>query len=104
MLTWGQKKIAMSFLCLLIRKNISILLSTIEISVDFLIYDNAELRQYSFKIITALCHLQKPDRIYVEKSVNEIIDNRNEKCEGGERDDNLWITFNNYQPSKSQNE
>ncbi|CAF1329744.1 unnamed protein product [Adineta steineri] len=103
-LTWGQKKIAMSFLCLLIRKDTTISLSTIEISVDFLIHDNAELRQYAFKIVTALCHLQKPDRIYVEKSIDEIIDNRNEKYEGGERDDNLWIIFNDYQPPKSQNE
>ncbi|UJR17105.1 hypothetical protein I4U23_004001 [Adineta vaga] len=111
-LSWGQEKIAISFLCLLIRKDAPLSPTCIETCTNFLIHDNAELREYAFKIVTALCHIQKPSRIYLEKSTDELLSSAdqslekisNDKCQAGVRDDNLWITFNDYELPKTQNE
>ncbi|CAF4390997.1 unnamed protein product, partial [Adineta steineri] len=44
-LSWRQEKIAMSFLCLLLRKEVKLSPAYIDICIHFLIHDNAELRQ-----------------------------------------------------------
>lgn len=60
--------------------------------------------------MSALCRIQKPPKIYLEKSLHDILYHTNKPCPGeecccpGDRDDNLWITFNNYQPPKTQTE
>ncbi len=54
--------------------------------------------------------MQKPPRIYVEKSLEEILHNTgkplpaviHEEGHPGDRDDNLWITINDYKPPETQ--
>ena len=52
--------------------------------------------------------MQKPPRIYVEKSFEEILHNIDKplpitnECHPGDRDDNLWITIDGYKPPKTQ--
>jgi hypothetical protein len=54
--------------------------------------------------------LQKPSRVYVEKSLEEIFHNMGkplptviyEEGHPGDRDDNLWVTINDYKPPKTQ--
>ncbi|CAF4690202.1 unnamed protein product, partial [Rotaria sp. Silwood1] len=101
--TWGQKKMAMSFLCLLLQKHVSIPSSCIETCLNFLIHDNIELRKHAVKAIAAFCRLQKLPRIYVEKSLDEIL-KFNDQLQPGDRDDNLWITYNNYKLPELQTE
>jgi hypothetical protein len=56
--------------------------------------------------------LQKPPRIYLEKSLEEILRSSgkplpiivNDECCPGDRDDNLWTTFNDYKPPETQSE
>jgi hypothetical protein len=58
----------------------------------------------------ALCRLQKPPRIYVEKSLEEILHNMDKPIPAiihqqghpGDRDDNLWVTIDDYKPSRTQ--
>ncbi|CAF4100985.1 unnamed protein product [Rotaria sp. Silwood2] len=111
-LTWGQKQMAMSFLCLLLQKHVSLPSSYIDTCIDFLIHDNIELRKYAVKATAAFCRLQKPPQIYVEKSLEEILHSTdqsismvvNDPCKPGDRDDNLWITYNDYKCPKLQTE
>ncbi|CAF4333939.1 unnamed protein product, partial [Rotaria sordida] len=51
--------------------------------------------------ISALCRIQKPPRIYLEKSNHDLSYYTNKICPG-DRDDNLWVTYNDYQPPKTQ--
>ncbi|CAF1377542.1 unnamed protein product [Rotaria sp. Silwood1] len=108
--TWGQQKITISFLCLLLQKFVPISSSCIETFVEFLVHDNIELRRYATIGITAFCRLQKPSRLYVEKSLEEILHNMdkplpammNDEYCPGDRDDNLWVTIDDYKPPKTQ--
>jgi hypothetical protein len=43
--------------------------------------------------------LQKPPRIFLEKSFESST-----ICHPGDRDDNLWVTIDGYQPPKTQTE
>ncbi|CAF1193810.1 unnamed protein product [Rotaria sp. Silwood1] len=66
--------------------------------------------RYAVIGVTALCRLQKPPRIYMEKSIDEILRHVrqhspiiiDEKCYPGDREDNLWVTINNYKPPDIQ--
>ena len=108
---------------LLLQKRVPIPLSCIRTFVDFLIHDNVELRKVWYweffkslssvsfiKIseegIAAFCRLQKPPRIYLEKTVSEILHRpvNVDECHPGDRDDNLWITINDYKPPTTQQE
>ncbi|CAF0737581.1 unnamed protein product [Adineta steineri] len=97
-LTWGQQKMAISLLRLLLQKHVPIPSLCIKTFVDFLVHDNIELRECATKAIAALCRLQKPPGIYVEKTLNIT----NDHCHPGDRDDNLWITINDYKPPETQ--
>ncbi|CAF1134879.1 unnamed protein product [Rotaria sordida] len=109
-LTWGQQKIAIGLLCLLLQKFVPISSSCIETFVDFLVHDNIELRRYATIGIVAFCRLQKPPRIYIEKSLEEIFHNiskslpaiMNDECSPGDRDDNSWVTIDDYKPPETQ--
>ena len=48
--TWGQQKITMSLICLLLQKHVPIPLSCIRTFVDFLVHDNIELRKVCRRI------------------------------------------------------
>jgi hypothetical protein len=58
----------------------------------------------------AMCRLQKPPRIYVEKSLEEILHSMgkpipaaiHEQGHPGDRDDNLWITIDDYTLPQTQ--
>ncbi|CAF3935100.1 unnamed protein product [Rotaria sordida] len=76
--TWGQHQISMSLMCLLLQKRVPIPLSCIRTLVDFIVHDNIELRKYAVIGMTALCRLQKPPRVYVEKSLDEILRHENQ--------------------------
>ncbi|CAF3944922.1 unnamed protein product, partial [Rotaria sp. Silwood1] len=97
---------AMAFIWLLLQKSVSIPLSCIRTFVDFLVHDNIELRKIAEKGIAAFCRIQKPPRIYVEKTLDEILQRpvNIDQCHPGDRDDNLWITINDYKPPKTQKE
>ncbi|CAF4971511.1 unnamed protein product, partial [Rotaria sp. Silwood1] len=97
-LTWRQQEMAMAFIWLLLQKSVSIPLSCIRTFVDFLVHDNIELRKIAEKGIAAFCRIQKPPRIYVEKTLDEILQRpvNVDQCHPGDRDDNLWITINDY--------
>ncbi|CAF0768198.1 unnamed protein product [Adineta steineri] len=97
-LTWRQQKMAISLLRLLLQKHVPIPSLCIKTFVDFLVHDNIELRECATKAIAALCRLQKPPGIYVEKILNITDDH----CHPGDRDDNLWITINDYKPPETQ--
>ncbi|CAF4245678.1 unnamed protein product, partial [Rotaria socialis] len=72
---------------------------------DLLVHDNSELRKATSQCISSLCRLQKPPRIYAEKTLEEILHRPiNNECHPGDRDDNLWITINDYKPPKTQTE
>lgn len=68
--------------------------------------------QHAIKAIAAFCRLQKSPRIYVEKTLVEILHSTDPSStmngigrdQPGDRDDNLWITYNNYRPPASQTE
>ncbi|CAF4252294.1 unnamed protein product [Rotaria sp. Silwood2] len=108
--TWGQQKITISLLCLLLQKFVPLSSSCIETFVDFLVHDNIELRRYATIGIRAFCRLQKPPRLYVEKSLEEIFHNigkplpamMNDEYCPGDRDDNLWVTIDDYKPPETQ--
>ncbi|CAF3979958.1 unnamed protein product, partial [Rotaria sordida] len=110
-LTWKQQKAIMSLLCLLLQKHIPISHSCIQTFVDFLIDDNMELRKCAEKGIAAFCRLQKPPRIYVEKSLEEILHNMdksssstidNNKSHSIDCNNNLRITIDSYRPPETQ--
>ncbi|CAF2108179.1 unnamed protein product [Rotaria magnacalcarata] len=111
-LSWGQKKIGMFLLCLILQKDVPIPFACINTCLDFLIHDNIELRKHAVKAIAAFCRLQKLPLTYVEKSLDEIfpgidrstttgIQNRSQP---GNRDDNLWLTYNDYKAPETQTE
>jgi hypothetical protein len=66
--------------------------------------------QIAAKGVAAFCRLQKPPRIYVEKSLEQVLYDagkqlspiNNDEYQPGDRDDNLWVTFNDYKPPKTQ--
>ncbi|UJR08489.1 hypothetical protein I4U23_012756 [Adineta vaga] len=106
-LTWKQRRMIMSFLRLLLQTSVPIPLSCIQIFVDHLIHDNTEIRQYATQCIAAICRLQKPPRIIVEKSFQDIettsaLINNTDELYPGDRDNNFWITYDNYKPPKTQ--
>ncbi|CAF1537120.1 unnamed protein product [Rotaria sp. Silwood1] len=112
-MSWRQQEMAMSFLCLLLQKHVPIPSSCIHTFVDLLVHDNIELRKYAVKSIAAICRLQKPPRIYAEKSIDEVLHEHNngsstviirDECNPGDRDDNLWITIDGYKPPNTQAE
>ncbi|CAF1512268.1 unnamed protein product [Adineta steineri] len=49
--------------------------------------------------IVTICHFQKFPRIFVEKSLENI---PYQEDYPDDRDDNLWITIDNYKPPKTQ--
>jgi hypothetical protein len=60
--------------------------------------------------VSALLRIQKPPIVYLEKSLHEILYHMNRPCTNdecccpGDRDDNLWITINDYKPPGTQAE
>ncbi|CAF1622524.1 unnamed protein product, partial [Adineta ricciae] len=103
-LTWRQQEMTMAFIWLLLQRRIPIPASCIRTFVAFLIHDNVELRKISEKGIAAFTRIQKPPRIYVEKTLDQILQRPVDidQCRPGDRDDNLWITINDYKPPTSQ--
>ena len=89
---------SMSLLCLLLQRYVPIPLSCIDTCLDFLVHPNVQLRKNAAKSVAAFCHLQKPPRTYAEKS----IERREDRPRPGNRDDNLWLTFNDYRPAETQ--
>ncbi len=57
-----------------------------------------------------MCRLQKPPQIYVEKSLEEILHTIgkpipaviHQQGHPGDRDDNLWMTIDDYKPPQTQ--
>ncbi|CAF2652171.1 unnamed protein product [Rotaria sp. Silwood2] len=107
-LTDRQQILIMAFIPFLLQRQIQIPLSCIRILVDFLIHENLDIRKIAEQCISTLCRIQKPPRIYLEKSLHDIFYQIKKSCPDeafscpGDRDDNLWITLNNYQPPKTQ--
>ncbi|CAF4273501.1 unnamed protein product, partial [Rotaria magnacalcarata] len=106
LLTWRQQEMTMAFIWLLLQKRVPMPSSCIRTFVDFLVHDNVELRKISEKGIAAFCRIQKPARIYVEKTLEEILQRpvNVDECRPGDRDDNLWVTIDDYKPAKTQKE
>ncbi|CAF4903678.1 unnamed protein product, partial [Rotaria sp. Silwood1] len=100
-LTCRQQIIIMTFMLFLLQKQIQIPLSCIRVMVDFLTHENNDIRKLAEQCVSALCRIQKPPKIYLEKSNHDLLYHTNKICPG-DRDDNLWITYNNYQPPKTQ--
>ncbi|CAF3768327.1 unnamed protein product [Rotaria sp. Silwood1] len=100
-LTCRQQIIIMTFMLFLLQKQIQIPLSCIRVMVDFLTHENNDIRKLAEQCVSALCRIQKPPKIYLEKSNHDLLYHTNNICPG-DRDDNLWITYNNYQPPKTQ--
>ncbi|CAF1410376.1 unnamed protein product, partial [Rotaria sordida] len=100
-ITYRQQIIIMTFILFLLQKQIQIPLSCIRIMVDFLTHENNDIRKLAEQCISALCRIQKPPRIYLEKSNHDLSYYTNKICPG-DRDDNLWVTYNDYQPPKTQ--
>jgi hypothetical protein len=46
--------------------------------------------------------LQKSPRTFIEKCLEEILPPINNQCHPGDRDDNLWVTIDNYKPPQTQ--
>ncbi|CAF0976267.1 unnamed protein product [Adineta steineri] len=109
-LTWKEQKITLSLLCNLRQNRVPMPLSCVETFLDCLIHDHIEIRRLAIIGIISLCRLQKPPRIYVEKSLEEILSNNGkplphittDQCHPGDREDNLWLTFNDYKPPETQ--
>ncbi|CAF1508051.1 unnamed protein product [Didymodactylos carnosus] len=101
-LTWRQQEMAMSFMEILLQRRVPLPLSCVKIMIDLLVHDNVELRKIAEESVTALCRLQKPPRTYVEKPIEAIINMKPNGIHPGDRDDNLWVTYNNYQPKSQQ--
>ncbi|CAF2908164.1 unnamed protein product, partial [Rotaria sp. Silwood2] len=92
LLTWRQQEMAMAFIWLLLQNRVPIPPPCIRTFVDFLVHDNIELRKIAEKGIAAFCRIQKPPRIYLEKTLDEILQRpvNVDQCHPGDRDDNLW--------------
>ncbi|CAF2134732.1 unnamed protein product [Rotaria magnacalcarata] len=110
--TWKQQQVAMSMMFHLFQKYIPMSCSCIRTCVDLLVHDNVELREYAIKSIAAICRLQKPPRIYVEKPLGEILQHNgqssvtiiNDAYHPGDRMDNAWLTIDGYIPPTTQSE
>ncbi|CAF4543599.1 unnamed protein product, partial [Rotaria sp. Silwood2] len=108
--SWKQQQTTMSLMCHLFQKQVPILHCCIRTCIDLLVHDNVELRKYAVKSIVAICRLQKPPRIYIEKSLNEILQNQgqssatviNDEYHPGDREDNAWVTVDGYVPPETQ--
>ncbi|CAF3500880.1 unnamed protein product, partial [Rotaria sp. Silwood1] len=87
-LTWRQQETTMSLMWLLLQKRVPIPLPCIQTFVDFLVHDNVELRKIAEEGIAAFCRIQKPPRIYVEKTLDEILQRpvNVDQCHPGDRD------------------
>lgn len=48
--------------------------------------------------------MQKPVRIYTEKSLKDISHQLDQPFSPGDRDDNQWVTLDNYQPPQTQSQ
>ncbi|CAF1412458.1 unnamed protein product, partial [Adineta steineri] len=109
-LTWKEQEITLSLLCDIRQNRVPMPLSCIETFLDCLIHDHIEIRKVSIKAVISLCRLQKPPHIYVEKSLEEILSYNGkplphittDQCHPGDREDNLWLTFNDYKPPETQ--
>ncbi|CAF4019942.1 unnamed protein product [Adineta steineri] len=109
-LTWKEQEITLSLLCDLRQNRVPMPLSCIETFLDCLIHDHVEIRKLAIIGIISLCRLQKPPHINVEKSLEEILSNNGQplphittdQCHPGDREDNLWLTFNDYKPPETQ--
>ncbi|CAF1560656.1 unnamed protein product [Rotaria magnacalcarata] len=107
-LTCRQQIMTMTFILFLLQKQLPIPLSCIRTIVDFLIHENIDIRKIAEKCVSALCRIQKPPIIYLQKSLHEILYHINKPCTGdvcccpGDREDNLWITINDYKPPTTQ--
>ncbi|CAF1001262.1 unnamed protein product [Rotaria sordida] len=110
-LSWRQQEMAMSFLCLLLQRYVPVPSSCIHTCIDLLVHDHIELRKYAIQSIAAICRLQKSPRIYVEKSLDEVLHETkkesssvtmHDECHPGDRDDNLWVTIDCYKPPETQ--
>ncbi|CAF4800212.1 unnamed protein product [Rotaria sp. Silwood1] len=101
-----------SLLYLLLQNCVPIPSSCIRTFMDFLVHENIELRKHAEKSIAAICRLQKPPRIYIEKSLDEILYNVGQSiptlvdgdCQPGDRHDNLWVTIDGYKQPETQTE
>ena len=124
---------AIARLTQLLQKQVPIPVICIKTFLDFLTDHDSEVRQvhrliilngfinvsnliltfqYAAKGVKAICHLQKPPRIAVEKSLVELFEtmkipmpvpstNRQIHCE---RIDNAWLTIDGYEIPKTQDE
>ncbi|UJR10196.1 hypothetical protein I4U23_014411 [Adineta vaga] len=108
LLTCRQQVTMITFIMFLFQKQVQIPLSCIRMVIDFLTHENHNIRKAAERCASALCRIQKPAIIYLEKSLHEILYHVNKPCPGedcccpGDRDDNLWITINNYKPAQTQ--
>ncbi|CAF1638010.1 unnamed protein product [Adineta ricciae] len=109
-LTCRQQVTAITFIMFLFQKQVQIPLSCIRMTVEFLIHENQNIRKAAERCVSALCRIQKPPIIYLKKSLHEILYHVKKPCPGedcccpGDRDDNLWITINDYKPAETQAE
>jgi len=111
-LAWKQQKMAISFITSLLQRQVPIPLSCIRICVDLLIHDHAELRKFALKCMAAIGRLQKPPRIQIEKSLDEILwmnkisssDMSHAEISPGDRADNAWVTIDEFKPPTTQDE
>ncbi|UJR17800.1 hypothetical protein I4U23_004699 [Adineta vaga] len=102
-LTWQQQQRMVYLLGQLFQKKVPLSTSFIQTGLDLFVHDNVELRSLACNYIAAVCRLQKLPRIYVEKTRDEIMHRTiNDECHPGDRDDNLWVTLNDYKPPKTQ--
>ncbi|CAF3727711.1 unnamed protein product [Rotaria sp. Silwood1] len=107
-LTCRQQIIIMTFILFLFQRQVQIPLSCIRILVDSLVHENVDIRKIAEQCVSTLCRIQKPPRIYLEKTLHDIFYHMKKPCPDevlscpGDRDDNLWITLNDYQPPNTQ--
>ncbi|CAF0736207.1 unnamed protein product [Didymodactylos carnosus] len=101
-LTWRQQEMTMSFMWLLLQRRVPLPLPCIKTFVDLLVHDNVELRKIAEEGVAAFCRLQKPARTFIEKPIEAITHIKPNGIHPGDRDDNLWVTYNNYEPKNQQ--
>ncbi|CAF1044083.1 unnamed protein product [Didymodactylos carnosus] len=80
-----NQEMAMSFMEILLQRCVALPLSCVKILIDLLVHD---------KYFRATS--------YVEKPIEAIINMKPNGIHPGDRDDNLWVTYNNYQPKSQQ--
>lgn len=57
--------------------------------------------QRATKAIVIICHVQKPPKIYAERSLSGV---QRQEGHPGDRDDNLWATIDTYRPATTQSD